>query len=196
MEEEDNSVMTRMTKKLAALKHEDNYDSKRKVTKWLLNQCRPTEELSSTVLQIETLDQNETFQPIEPPGLEDYCRKISMPPTISKPDNSFFIKYYDMDLLNSSKPVVIAATTDFARSSGLAGALNQEMVNSDFLFSQWNNVGEVVMSPMFGNRSHRRTYYMILAYTEKHEVTQKAMQQCFHDLAQQRRSELGISPCG
>ena len=60
-------------------------------------------------------------------------------------------------------PLVIAATADFAMRS--AGALNREMSNSDFLFSQWKNVGEVVMTPRFGNRSHRRTYYMILSYT-------------------------------
>ena len=41
MEEDDNSVVTRMTMKLAALKHEFDYDSKKKVTKWLVDQCRP-----------------------------------------------------------------------------------------------------------------------------------------------------------
>ena len=129
MGEEDNSVMTRMTMKLTALKHEDDYDSNKKMTKWLVDQCRPTEELSSSVLQIETLDQNEPFQPIDPPGLEDYCRKISLPPTVSKPDYSFFMKYYDTDFLNSSMPPIIAATADFAMSSGLAGALNREKSN-------------------------------------------------------------------
>ncbi len=39
-----------------------------------------------------------------------------------------------------------------------------------FLFSQWENVGEVVMTPTFGNRSRRRTYYMIVACTQSHEV--------------------------
>ena len=149
-----------MTMKLAALKHEDDYDSKKKKAKWLVDQYRPTEELSSSGLQIEALDQNEFFQAIEPPGLENYCRKISLPLTISRPDYSFFIKFHDMDFLNSSMPLVIAATADFAMSSGLAGALNREISNSDFLFSQWKNVGEVVMTPRFGNRSHRRTYYM------------------------------------
>ncbi len=33
IEEDDNSIMTHMTMKLAALKHEDDYDSKNKVTK-------------------------------------------------------------------------------------------------------------------------------------------------------------------
>ncbi len=153
-----------------------------------MDQCRPTEEPSAKVLQIEALDQKEPYRPIEPPGLEDYCRKISLPPSVSQPEYSFSIKYYDLDFLNSSMPLVIAATSDFAMSSGLAGALNREMSNSDFLFSQWKNVGEVVMTPMFGNRTHRRTYYMILAYTERHEVTERAMQQCLHDLAHVARN--------
>ena len=44
------------------------------------------------------------------------------------------------------------------------------------------------MTSRFGNRSHRRTYYMILAYTEKHEVTETAMQQCLHDLSHVARN--------
>ena len=148
--------MTRMTMKLAALKYEDDYDPNKKVTKWLVDQCRPTEEPSAKILQIETLDEKEPYRPIEPPGLEDFCRKISPTPTVSKPDYSLFIKYYDLDFLNSSMPLVTAATSDFAMSSGLAGALNREMSNSGFLFSRWKSVGEVVMTPRFGNRSHRR----------------------------------------
>ena len=85
--------MTRMTMKLAALKRDDDYDSEKKVTKWLVDQCRPAEEPSTRILQIDTLDQRDPLLPIEPPGLEDYCRKISLPPTASRPDYSLFIKY-------------------------------------------------------------------------------------------------------
>ncbi len=127
MEEDNNSVMTHMTMKLAGLKHEDDYDSKKKVTKWLVDQCRPAEEPSSRILQIETLDQKDAPLLQEPPGLGDYCRKFSLPATIRRPDYSFFIKYYDLDFLNSSIPFVIAATAHFAMSSGLAGALTREM---------------------------------------------------------------------
>ena len=62
------------------------------------------------------------------------------------------------------------------------------MSNCENVFSQWKNVVEVVMTPRFGNRSHRRTNYMVPAYTEKHEVTEKAMQQCLHDLAHVARN--------
>ncbi len=94
--------------------------------KWPVDQCRPTEEPSARILQIETLDQKDLLQPIEPPSLEDYCKKIYLPPTASKPDYSFFIKNYDMDFLNSSTPLVIAATSNFAMSSGLVGTLIRE----------------------------------------------------------------------
>ncbi len=57
------------------------------------------------------------------------------------------------------------------------------MSSSDFLFFQWKNVGEIVMTPSFDIRNDRRTYHMVVSYTEKHEVTEKAMQQCLHDLA-------------
>ena len=45
------------------------------------------------------------------------------------------IDYYDVDFLNSSRPLVVAATAKFSMRSGLAGALNPEMSNVDFLFS-------------------------------------------------------------
>ncbi len=76
MEEDDNSVMTRMTMKLAALRHEDDYESINKVTKWLVDQIRTAEEPSTRVLQIGTLDRGDPLQ------------KISLPPTASKPDYS------------------------------------------------------------------------------------------------------------
>ena len=128
--------ITRIGMKLAALKHEDDYDSKKKVSKWLIDQCKVAEPKSPRELTVEIVEDEPTAPFPEPEALEHYCVKVTLPSSKSRPNYSFFIKYYDMDFLTSSMPLVVAATAAFEMSSGLADALNREMSNADFPFSQ------------------------------------------------------------
>ena len=121
-----------------------------------MEQCKAAEPRCVKELTVEIVEDERPAHLPEPEALEDYCVKVTLPASVSRPIYSWLIKYYDLDFLTSSLPLVVAATSAFEMSSGLEGALSREMSNADFLFSQWKNTGEVVMTPRFGNRSHRR----------------------------------------
>ncbi len=113
---------------------------------------------------------------------EDYCRKICLPSDVILPSYSFFIEYTRMDFLNSSMLLVVAATADFAMTSGLVATLNRELDNRELLFAQRCQVGEVACMPGLTSTSRRRIYYLVLRPTERHPLKEKAVQDCVYSL--------------
>ncbi len=114
--------------------------------------------------------------------LENYCRKIQAPSHLRRPLYSRSVQYVAMDFLNCSLPLVVAATADFRMSSGLAAALNLELQNREFLFSQQCQLGEVASMPRFSSRTHRRIYYLVLRATEASTIMINDAENCVYDL--------------
>ena len=67
---------------------------------------------------------------------EDYCRKMCPPSDVILPSYSFFIEFTRMGFLNSSMPLVVAATADFAMTSGLVVTLNLSLSITGSSFSR------------------------------------------------------------
>ncbi len=133
--------------------------------------ARPREDCStSTISHGEVMD------------LESYCRRIHPPPHLHRPIYSRVIQYLAIDFLNCSLPMAVAATADFRMSSGLSAALNLELQNRGFLFSQQCSVGEVASMPRFGSRTHRRIYYLVLRVTEQSAILLNDAENCVYDL--------------
>ena len=114
--------------------------------------------------------------------LQDYCRKVQAPPHLHRPIYSRVLKYLEMDFLNCSLPMVIAATADFRIRPGLSAAMNLELQNHEFLFSQRCQVGEVASMPRFSSRTHRRVYYLVLRTSEQATITVNDAENCVYDL--------------
>ncbi len=67
-------------------------------------------ELRAYVRRLQDSLHWEPFQPIEPPGLEDHCRKISLPPSVSEPDYSLLFTIILHQILRPRPPQFEYAT--------------------------------------------------------------------------------------
>ena len=92
------------------------------------------------------------------------------------------LQYLEVDFLDCSLPMVIAATADFRMSSGLSAAMILELRNREFLFSQRCQVGEVASMPGFSSRTHRRVYCLVVRTSEQSTITMNDAENCIYDL--------------
>ncbi len=158
IDEDDRRALYEMDSAVLPVEHYARTD---RVIDWIMDQqsriherhlCEVTEEMNSP---------DESPEPME---VEDFCRKIIL------------IKYVCMDFLNCGMPLVVATTADFQMSSGLPAALDRELNNREFLFSQRMRVGEVASMPRFSSRSHRGIYYLVLKARERDVARRKDME--------------------